>query len=54
MRKNVEITKDGEIVLDAVKRAGYELVKKGSMSNETLEIISRPLISEELWHKQNN
>jgi len=54
MRKKGELTKDGETVLEAVKIAGYELVKKGSMSNETLEIISRPLISEKLWHKQND
>jgi len=54
MRKKGELTKDGEVVLDAVKRAGYELVKKGRMSNETLEIISHPLISEKLWHKYND
>lgn len=54
MRKKGELTKDGKAVLDAVKRAGYELVKKGRMSNETLEIISHPLISEELWHKYND
>jgi len=54
MRKKGELTKDGETVLEAVKIAGYELVKKGSMSNETLEIISRHLISEKLWHKQND
>lgn len=34
-------------VLEAAKQAGYQLVKEGRMSNETLEIVSQPLISEE-------
>jgi len=47
MKKKGEVTKDGEAVLNAMKRAGYELIKEGRMNNETLEAISRPLISEE-------
>lgn len=34
-------------VLEAAKQAGYHLVKEGRMPNETLEIVSQPLISEE-------
>jgi len=34
-------------VLDATKRAGFQLVKEGRMTAELLDIISQPLISEE-------
>jgi len=47
MKKKGEVTKDGEALLNTVKRAGHELIKEGRMNNETLEAISRPLISEE-------
>jgi len=45
MRKDGELTQDGRAVLDAVRKAGYELVKDGVMKQETLAAISRPLIS---------
>ena len=45
MKVDGKITKDGEAVLDAVRRAGNELVKEGGMNEETLKMISRPLIS---------
>ena len=52
MRQEGELTRDGEAVLDAVRRAGHELVKEGAMTEETLEAISHPLISqEELWRR---
>jgi len=52
MRQEGELTQDGKAVLNAVRRAGYELVKEGVMMEETLEAISRPLISqEELWRR---
>jgi len=47
MKEKGKLTKDGKVVLNAVKRAGYELVKEGAMNKETLEMISRTLISEE-------
>ncbi len=47
MKEKGRLTKDGEAVLNTVKLAGYELIKKGRMNKETLEAISRPLISEE-------
>lgn len=34
-------------VQEAAKQAGYQLVKEGRMSNETLEIVSQLLVSEE-------
>jgi len=54
MKEKGELTQDGEAVLNAVQRAGYELLKEGAMTKETLERISRPLISqEELWRRYN-
>lgn len=47
MKEKGKLNKDGEAVLDMVKKAGYELVKEGVMNKETLDAISRPLISEE-------
>lgn len=52
MKKKGELTEDGKSVLNAARRAGYELVKEGVMSKESLEAVSRPLISmEELWQR---
>ena len=54
MKEKGELTQDGEALLNAVRRAGYELLKEGVMTKETLETISRPLISqEELWRRYN-
>ena len=47
MKEKGEVTKDGEAVVNRVKRVGYELIKEGRMNKDTLEAISRPLISEE-------
>jgi multimeric flavodoxin WrbA len=54
MKEKGKLTKDGEAVLNAVKRAGYELVKEGEMNKETLEMVSRPLISEEELRRRYN
>ena len=52
MRKDGELTQDGRTVLDAVRKAGYELAKSGAMREETLKAISRPLISRaEFWRE---
>ena len=49
-----ELTEDGTAVVNAAKRTGGELIKQGVMSEETLEMVSRPLISrEELWLRYN-
>ncbi|GAH31325.1 unnamed protein product, partial [marine sediment metagenome] len=54
MKEKGKLTKDGEAVLNTVKRAGYELIKKGRMNKETLEAISRPLVSEEELRRKYN
>jgi len=46
MRRNGELTADGETVLRAAEQAGRELMEKGAMDKATLEAVSRPLISE--------
>jgi len=48
MKEKGKLTKDGEAVLNTVKRAGYELIKEGKMNKETLEAISHPLVSEKI------
>jgi hypothetical protein len=47
MKVDDKITEDGEAVLDAVRRAGSELVRLGRMTQETLVAISRPLVPQE-------
>jgi len=47
LKKDGEVTKEGKLVLDAVRNAGKELIRDGKMSQETLKFISRPLITEE-------
>jgi len=54
MKQEKELTEDGEAILNAAKRAGYELVKEGRMDEETLETISRPLISQEDLRRRYN
>jgi multimeric flavodoxin WrbA len=54
MKEEGELTEEGEAVLNAVGRVGYELVKEGVMSKETLEAISRPLISEDELRRRYN
>ncbi len=54
MREEGQLTEDGEAVLNAVRRAGYELVKEGVMGRKTLEAISRPLISEDELRRRYN
>jgi multimeric flavodoxin WrbA len=54
MKTEGALTEDGEAVVNAARRAGYELVSDGAMSRETLEAISRPLISEDELRRRYN
>ena len=47
MRRQGELTDDGEAIVDAARRAGHELIEDGHMDDETLDAISRPLIGRE-------
>jgi hypothetical protein len=48
-----QLTADGQAVLDAAHRAGRELISKGAMTSETLEAVSRPLVSQEEYWRRN-
>ena len=41
-------------VLEAAKKAGYQLVKEGKMSQESLEIIGRELIPRQMFIENLN
>jgi multimeric flavodoxin WrbA len=43
-----------EAVLEATRQAGYDLIRYGAMAAETLEAISRPLISQEAYRLHLN
>lgn len=47
MRTKDGVSKDGQAVLDAARRAGKELVERGNMSQETLAAVSRSLMPQE-------
>ncbi len=54
MKKDGIVTEEGEEILSAVEKAGNELIDIGKMSQETLEFISRPLITEEELRQRYN
>jgi len=54
MKEAGELTVEGKAVQEAARRAGYELVKEGSMKQETLDMVSRPLISQEELRRRYN
>lgn len=41
--------KGAETVLEATRKAGFDLIRQGAMDVETLDAISRPLISQEAY-----
>jgi multimeric flavodoxin WrbA len=47
MKAGGELAGEGQSILREVRRAGYQLADEGTMRQDTLEAISRPLISEE-------
>ncbi len=49
--KDKERTK---IVVDALRKAGVQLVRNGKIADEVLEKISRPLVSEEEFRRRSN
>ena len=54
MKDKGKLTGEGEAVLKAVKKAGYELADNGMMSKEILEAVSCPLVSEEKLRQRYN
>ncbi|MEM3666204.1 MAG: flavodoxin family protein [Candidatus Bathyarchaeia archaeon] len=51
MKENKEKAK---IIIDALKQAGFQLIKDGKITDEILEAISQPLISEEELRRRYN
>lgn len=51
MKENKE---KSEEILNAIKEAGKQLIEKGDIGTDILEIISQPLISEEALRKRYN
>jgi hypothetical protein len=51
MKENKE---KAETILNAIRRAGTQLIDNGDIAPELLEIISQPLISEEAFRKSSN
>lgn len=52
--KEDTLTPSGLAVLDAARRAGFELVEAGAICPETLQEVREPLISEEeFWQSRN-
>jgi hypothetical protein len=52
MKVNGELTQEGEAVLIAAYSAGQELITEKGMTRETLDKVSRPLLSQEdLWRR---
>jgi multimeric flavodoxin WrbA len=54
MKPEGSLSVEGEEILEAARRAGSELAKEGAMTDETLEKVSRPLISEEELRRKYN
>lgn len=51
MAENKEKTEE---ILEAARRAGYQLGKEGRMSKDLLKTISQPLISEKKWWQKDD
>lgn len=54
MKQEGELTPHGIEVLEAARKAGYELVKRGKMDKKTLSAVSRPLISRKAFINMYN
>jgi multimeric flavodoxin WrbA len=51
MRREGQVTEDGQQVLGEVEKAGWELIRNGVMDGPTLDAIGRPLISRATYNK---
>lgn len=51
LKSNGKITENGQSVLDAARCAGSELIEKGEMNPFTLQVVSRPLVSQEDFYR---
>jgi multimeric flavodoxin WrbA len=54
IKRQGELTAEGQAVLKETQKAGYDLVNKGRIDPETLEAIARPLISQDQYRRTLN
>jgi multimeric flavodoxin WrbA len=54
MRQGGELAGAAAEVLEATRKAGYDLIRQGAMEAETLAAISRPLIPQEVYLRHLN
>ncbi|MBN1641424.1 MAG: flavodoxin family protein [Anaerolineae bacterium] len=54
MRRDGEVTEEGQAVCAALRQAGEELICDGSVADATLEAVARPLISREAYQHALN
>lgn len=54
MKRDGELTADGQSVLRAAAQAGREIIEKGFIKDTTLEEISRSLLSREVYNRWFN
>jgi multimeric flavodoxin WrbA len=54
MKEDGQLTQDGENIINELKKIGSELINEGAMNSGSLEMISRPLISEEQLRQSYN
>jgi multimeric flavodoxin WrbA len=54
LRRGGELADAAAAVLEATRKAGYDLIRQGTMDAETLDAISRPLIPQEAYRLHLN
>ena len=54
MKQDDQFTRDGKEILEELRKIGSELIHEGVMNHKSLEMISRPLISEEELRRRYN
>jgi multimeric flavodoxin WrbA len=54
LRQGGELASAAEAVLEAARKAGYDLIREGAMAAETLAAISRPLVPQETYRGHLN
>lgn len=54
MKQKGTLTKDGTVILDAVRKAGYQLIQDLKIDQDILNSIARPLIGQEELRQRYN
>jgi hypothetical protein len=54
LRQGGDLAAAAAAVLEAARKAGYDLIREGAMAGETLAAISRPLVPQEAYRRHLN